>query len=49
MGMSAALGYTTEVNRYFSLGGELRWMGLFDVEKSFLSAGIRVQVTAFQW
>jgi hypothetical protein len=49
MGLSTALGYTTEINHHVSLGGEVRWMGLFDLEKSFLSFGFRVQVLAFEW
>lgn len=48
MGMSVALGYTREVSPVLSLGGEVRWMGLFDFGKSFLSAGIRAQIIAFE-
>jgi hypothetical protein len=49
MGMSTAFGYMKEINHTVSLGGEVRWMGLFDLEKSFLSAGIRIQIVALEF
>jgi hypothetical protein len=49
MGMSVALGYAKEITPALSLGGEVRWMGLFDYGKSFLSFGIRAQVVALEF